>query len=253
MIQPSTDVKKRISDIIKAGIDTAHKKYGVVVEMPKIIYDLKGTTAGTANYQTWTIRLNPVLLADNGDTFINDTPIHELAHLVTYLVYPSSLMPIYGKRRVHGPEWQSVMRVLGATPTRCHQMDTSGVKRKNVSKFTYTCKCGTSHQISAKVHNNIVRGARYICRKCRTAIFYAGNQQVIMPVEQPTPVVVTPAPTLTAALNIVGTTKIERAKYLMRTQNNLSRGEMIALFISRLNMTKAGASTYYSSLRGQGF
>lgn len=254
MTQPSAATKEHIVNIIKGGIVTMQQKYGVVVKMPKIVYDLKGTTAGTANYTNWVIRLNPVLLADNGELFINDTPIHEFAHLATHVVYPESMTPRFvQKREVHGPKWQSVMRALGATPSRCHQMDTSNVKRKNVTKFAYTCNCGLDHQIGPKVHNKIVRGSVYRCNKCKTAIVPVGKQQVVMPVVPPKPVVTTPATTMGAALNVVGGTKMERAKYLMRTQKNLGRSELIALFISRLDMTKAGASTYYSNLRNQGF
>lgn len=51
---------------------------------PKISYQQRGTTAGTAWLQDWEIRLNPVLLLENGQEFIDEVVPHELAHLLVY-------------------------------------------------------------------------------------------------------------------------------------------------------------------------
>ena len=76
---------------------------------PKLVYQQRGTTAGTAWLQTYEIRLNPVLLMENVDAFINEVVPHELAHLLVW--------KHFGRVPPHGKEWKWMMEsVLAYRP-----------------------------------------------------------------------------------------------------------------------------------------
>jgi SprT protein len=255
----SHTLKARVEAIIKNGIKVAEAHYGIKIKMPTISYNKKGTTAGTANYNTWHVELNPVLLNDHVEKFIARTPLHELAHLICKLVYPEAYVTSFvrtrtgsvkrSKREVHGPRWHSIMDVLGVeSATRCHSYDTTNVVRKNVTKYEYNCGCATPHMVGGKVHTKIARGAKYTCKRCKTVLTAASKQVVIMPKLHAMLGIPTPAKQpVTKTTSGVGT-KAERAKRLMVANPTLSRSGMVELFINQLGMTKAGASTYYYNL-----
>lgn len=123
---------------------------------PKVTYRQRGTTAGTAHLTHWEIRLNAVLLVENGQQFIDDVVPHELAHLLVYRQF--------GRVSPHGNEWQWMMeKVLGVSATRTHCFDVMSVQGKT---FTYICNCQT-HQLTIRRHNKILRKeSEYRCKHC---------------------------------------------------------------------------------------
>lgn len=70
-----------------------------------------------------------------------NTIIHEVAHIIAFIVY--------GKVKPHGWEWQSIHRKLGSEPRRtCDNIDTAGITRK-VKKFNIECDfCGYNWVLS---------------------------------------------------------------------------------------------------------
>ena len=123
---------------------------------PKLVYQQRGTAAGTAWLQTYEIRLNPVLLMENVDAFVNEVVPHELAHLLVW--------KYFGRVPPHGKEWKWMMEsVLGVPARRTHQFELQSVQRKT---FTYRCKC-QEHQLTVRRHNRVIRGeATYRCVHC---------------------------------------------------------------------------------------
>jgi len=114
---------------------------------PKVLFTKRGQVAGTANHTKWVLNFNMVLLNENLEDFVHQTVSHEVAHLVTGVVYPDTRISFdrFGRRtarRSHGSEWKSVMIMLGVNPDRCHDYDVSnarvGNKRKTTS-FDYKC------------------------------------------------------------------------------------------------------------------
>jgi len=252
----SYDLYTRINKILLEGIAKLEKHYGVELEMPKVLYTLRGTTGGRADYRKWTVNYNAVLLNENVDVFLARTVPHELAHLACDKIYPQAhetdiVMSRTGrwkrtKRDVHGRYWQEIMRVLGVKDiSRCHSYDVTNSKiEKTFKKFNYSCGCGVGHhKVGAKVHNKIsLFNARYTCRVCKQVLVSANsiNSMVVKPA--PTPVVKKKAVASTNG------TKIERARGILASMHNASQKTVVEAFMSQLDMTQAGARTYYYNL-----
>lgn len=123
---------------------------------PKVNYQQRGTSAGSAYLQHWEIRLNPVLLLENQQAFIDEVVPHELAHLLVFRQF--------GRVAPHGKEWRWMMEnVLLEPASRTHQFAVASVQSKT---FPYYCSC-QQHSLTLRRHNRIVRGdAEYRCRHC---------------------------------------------------------------------------------------
>ncbi len=126
---------------------------------PTISFKQRGKTAGSAYLQRWEIRLNPILLAENSQQFIDEVIPHEYAHLLTFA--------LYGRVQPHGREWQMMMtEVLGVPANRTHGFNTENSTTRQYERFTYTCLCQT-HELTAIRHNRVqARKARYFCKHC---------------------------------------------------------------------------------------
>ncbi|SUB81403.1 SprT-like family [Pragia fontium] len=123
---------------------------------PKITYRQRGTSAGTAHLTLWEIRLNTILLVENGQQFIDEVIPHELAHLLVYRQF--------GRVSPHGSEWQWMMeKVLGVPASRTHNFNVRSVQGNT---FPYSCLCQT-HLLTVRRHNKILRKeSEYRCKKC---------------------------------------------------------------------------------------
>ena len=88
--------------------------------------------------------------------------IHETCHLITGLLHP--------KAKSHGSEWQGTMLRCGVAPKRCHNIDTSHVKRRKYKRLAAACKCRT-FQFTMRKINKMRRGeVAYVCRKCKSKV-----------------------------------------------------------------------------------
>ncbi|NAW67519.1 SprT family zinc-dependent metalloprotease [Photobacterium halotolerans] len=134
----------------------AENKLGKQFPDPAIRFTQRGKIAGSARMQSWEIRYNPVLLAENPQAFLAEVVPHELAHLLTFACY--------GKVRPHGPEWQKMMTEVFNVPARTtHSFDISSVSGRT---FLYRCQC-REHQLTVRRHNKILRQqAIYHCMQC---------------------------------------------------------------------------------------
>lgn len=123
---------------------------------PKLSFTQRGKAAGSAHLQHWEIRLNPLLLMDNCQAFLEEVIPHELCHLLVF--------KRHGRTAPHGREWKLMMQQLFALPGKTtHQMDISKVVGE---QFIYHCGC-REHPLSLRRHNNVQRGkSRYLCRHC---------------------------------------------------------------------------------------
>ncbi len=151
---------------LRAKLQLARQHFAIEFPEPKIVYQQRGTSAGTAWLQAWEIRLNPVLLLENQHTFIDEVVPHELAHLLVFRQF--------GQVSPHGREWRWMMgSVLQLPASRTHQFAVSSVQSKT---FPYQCVC-QQHQLTVRRHNRVLRGeSEYRCRRCGEKLQFLANE-----------------------------------------------------------------------------
>lgn len=266
MTHVSAELKSLVEAEVRRCIDIAEAKYDRTFKMPKITYKKRGTTAGTANDNTYTINLNAVLLIENGIKFIDGrvgrgTVTHEFAHLVDGIVNPETRetglrQDRYGnirrgKRNVHGTPWKNVMRLFGVrNPTRCHDYDVSNsrVKKASGKKHVWACGCGEGTVVLTnykharqltKAHLGYGVYSRGHTPKRCGVYTYKGTESnpVATPKAAPKPVKRTTAPKKG--------TKLETAVNILREFYPLPKEQAIPLIQDACGMSKAGATTYY--------
>jgi SprT protein len=167
----TTQVRNRVEECFV----TAEKFYNQKLPRCTINFELTGTKAGTANYGKKLLRFNRKLLVDNPEHFFKDTIPHEVAHIVDiHFNYKQGWS-------AHGRSWQKVMiEVFRIPPKRCHNLDTSKVKRKT-KQFIYLCGCpGRKHPCGQIRHNKIKKNAaQYKCKYCLQTITFEGKAKTL--------------------------------------------------------------------------
>lgn len=145
---------------LRERLDQANQKLATDYPLPKVVYQQRGTAAGTAWLEKYEIRLNPVLLTENLHAFIDEVVPHELAHLLVW--------KRFGRVAPHGREWKWMMEsVFGIPARRTHQFELGSVRSKT---FPYRCKC-QQHQLTIRRHNRVLRKeAVYRCIRCGEAL-----------------------------------------------------------------------------------
>lgn len=94
-----------------------------------------------------------------------ETAVHEACHIVA--AHEAALKGTKVSSS-HGHEWKALMRKCGLKPTRCHNVDRTGLK-KSRKEIKASCGCG-DHPVTPYVAGRIAAGCRYTCRKCKRAI-----------------------------------------------------------------------------------
>jgi SprT protein len=131
----------------------------------KIDFDLRGQSAGQVRCPLQglpRVRYNLQLLVENGEKFLQRTVPHESAHIIAYQVFGTRIRP-------HGEQWQRIMALFGADPSRCHDFDTRRALTRRLAQFAYHCAC-QEHALSSIRHRRAQRGQIYCCRACGQAL-----------------------------------------------------------------------------------
>ena len=146
-------------DKIEAAYQIMEKNMGVALTRVPVEFSNRMTQcAGRAHYNRTSqgdlgagghtpkkIVLSNRLLELNGQDFIDETPGHEAAHLIS--------VELWGNRgEGHGTQWKRVMREIGQSANRCHNMQTP-----KTGGYTYVATCGTEITLSKVRHNKIQR------------------------------------------------------------------------------------------------
>lgn len=120
---------------------------------PSLAWKRYRTTAGTADYITWTINLSAHVLDDKSK--LDSTLRHEYAHLLAFSRYGPQ------RGRGHGPAWQGVMREMGQDPEVRHCYEANRNQPRQV--VLYRCaKCG--ERINR--HRRLPRNRKYVHVGC---------------------------------------------------------------------------------------
>lgn len=240
------EIKQRIFDKVKECLKIAETKYGMKFNHPRTTYDIRGTTAGRADYKAWHVMFNPVLLLANIEHFIASTVVHEVAHLVTDKVYPEAHKRTFKepKRSPHGHQWQSVMRALGIPfPTRCHSYDTTAVKQSK-QHYQYQCTgCDKIIPLGPKRHAKMLKNHVAYTHRCGKQ----GTLRYMTPFRTPG---VTSTHKVAQAIKVPAAgTKLRTCYDLFENYSGATRTEMINHFVQLAGCTAAGAATYYATCK----
>lgn len=162
-------LKMQVQRQLKRDLERTNQYFNREFEPPSVIYNVRGVKAGVAYLSQNQIRLNPILLAENGERFIRQVVPHELAHLVVFQQF--------GRVKPHGKEWKRVMeQVFGVPAEIYHRFDTQTVQG---STFAYQCACQI-HFLSNRRHQAVLREQRqYRCRQCQQPLQLRSDFQAI--------------------------------------------------------------------------
>lgn len=159
-------LQQAVMRCLREKLQLARTHFAIDFPEPKLVYQQRGTSAGTAWLQAWEIRLNPVLLLENQQPFIDEVVPHELAHLLVFRQF--------GRVPPHGREWKWMMEtVLSVPASRTHRFEISSVQSKT---FPYRCAC-QMHQLTLRRHNRVMRGeSEYRCRRCGEKLKFTATE-----------------------------------------------------------------------------
>ncbi|MDO4697451.1 MAG: SprT family zinc-dependent metalloprotease [Pasteurellaceae bacterium] len=163
-VSPSLrQLKMQVQRQLTRDLELANRYFAKSFVPPCVNYQLRGRKAGVAYLQQNEIRLNPVLLVENGNAFIQKVVPHELAHLLVFQQF--------GRVLPHGKEWKMVMeKVLNVPAEIYHHFD---IKNVIGTTFAYRCDCQT-HMLSLRRHNAVLRQHRqYVCRICKQTLRFS--------------------------------------------------------------------------------
>jgi SprT protein len=256
------EVKQRTEAELERCIEIANRLYpSRDFKMPKVDYSLKGTCAGQAFDSKYMIKMNAIICIDNEHS-IEDTAAHEFAHLVDGIVYPETRFSGYRqKRSIHGPTWKRIMRDFGHAPERCHNLDVSRARvstRRTTKVHVWKCGCGEGKVvITPAKHQRMLQVAHtgygvymrgHTAHRCGNYTYHGIEGQETKPVVAP---VVKPTVKLTevAAPTSPIKSKMEHCRNIFRMNPYAGRPAIIAAFINQAGCTKAGAATYYATLK----
>jgi SprT protein len=161
--EPSPSVKSQVDEAIAHTLEVLRTKLPPEIAdklppTPVVVFDLKGAVAGQAWLGQNKVRLNLALLNNPAYTedMLNQTVPHEVAHLVTYRIWPTA--------KAHGRQWAYIMNLLGKPAKRCHQYEVEPA-RKHARPHAYQCNCRV-HMVTNVLHTRIQSGKQYKCRYC---------------------------------------------------------------------------------------
>jgi predicted SprT family Zn-dependent metalloprotease len=235
----SYELQTKVFDKIETLRKQALELFNLEVPFIPVEFNVRGAVAGKMDIHCGIMYLNPILLIENEQNFIDRTVTHEFAHYVDKQLYPENFDFRKIKRSLHGPTWKRIMRKFGADDSRCHTYDVSSIRRKKTKKYVWVAKDDPSvkMELGSKRHRKMILGqARYYPRGHKTTEFVYKDVRY-------------PNKTNTNMSRSNKTSKLEQCRSIVKNHPTLTRKELIEKFIDVAGCTKAGASTYYYKLK----
>ena len=112
------DVATKRVAIIWERAQKAYPKQLLNVSPPATLINTRlKTTAGYARYIEHRVEFSAELMWEHTEHFVQDTIPHEVAHILTHIIFPNA-------KQHHGPEWRNMLRWLrnGKEPMRFHTL-----------------------------------------------------------------------------------------------------------------------------------
>ncbi len=133
-------------------------------ELP-VVFVKSGRIAGMAKRQKhiYNLEFSAEAIFRDWDEMTRNTIPHEMAHIVD--------MYLHGGRSSHGPRWQTIIRALGGTPQRTHDIPLNKARRSR--KYIYKASCGTVVEVGPRHHNSVRRGGKLIVKKTGGTVTWA--------------------------------------------------------------------------------
>lgn len=153
----SFELHRKVVTRVSELFDAADKSFGKKFIRPFVVYKNRGKVAGTARYRKNELSLNPKLLIENVEAFINDTIPHEVGHFIAAQEFGEA---------GHGVLWEIACKSIGMDePNQYHNYNIDSVRIKQ-HRWQYACSCRVREYSTTK-HNKIQRGmVSYKCKLC---------------------------------------------------------------------------------------
>lgn len=264
MRQVSAEIRQRVLAKVDECREVIAKRFGIPIPAINIRYDINARRLnGEARPVENVVRINPVYLNAHTDKYLATTLPHEVAHIAVYQVYHLH----FGRRhtQAHGSEWRGMMAVLGIPADRCNHYDTpEGVQHgKPKAKFNYRCSgCHEIVVVGPKHHRSLQDGAEIYHRPCGrhsrlVFVTEAGRVTYTEARQQganPLPAAPKPQAPATPVLKPSRAgSKIDQCyhwylHYLDNVPDGWTLRQIcISVFMQEVDMSAAGASTYYNT------
>jgi SprT protein len=173
---PAAPLHGAITARLEEGLVVVHDQRGFAdFPEPSLLFFERRTAAGLALYDRWAIALNRGLFEAHPQENLQETVLHELAHLV--VEYGRRTRLIAGRPAPHGPAWHRVMtHWFRVEPRSTHRQDTEHLNVRRQRRWPYRCGCRTWH-ITTIRHNRIQQqGLRYRCGSCSGPLCFVDGE-----------------------------------------------------------------------------
>jgi SprT protein len=143
------DTRQAIIDKVNEVVALARLKFpNYVTPTPRVEFYTKGRSAGVATAGN-VVKFNLTVFEQDLNRFLATTVPHEIAHIVCFML---------NLDRGHGRNWKNVCLRLGGDGLRCYSGDGLQLVCRTMKKYEHKASCGTVIMVTARMHNQLMRG-----------------------------------------------------------------------------------------------